>query len=498
MKQDNEKSNYHGRVRTFILLVITVVCAFIVSYVASINPEWLHLSFRIKKLKDIAILLIGIAVIITLIKWPRVGVYGLIAIIVSNISEIGVRFHHWPSLLQVLTPVMMLVVLHRSFIAKQAKLVWDTLLFWLALYVTFLYFSSVWAANPLLADAVAFEQLKCLFFTVVIINCVHSEESLRGVAWVLVLTGAFLGTITVVQVVTHAYSFNFGGFGRVKHAHIVGSMHHARMSGPLSDPNYYAQILIMLLPVAIYRLWDEISVRKKFFAAYATAVMLTALVFTYSRGGALALGLILFCIFIHKKRVRYLLVGLLIGIMLLLFAPDEFKGRLNTIEQLFPNEEELTVHIDSSFQERILYMKTAGVMFNDHPLLGVGAGNYTEHYREYSNRVGSSVSSYEDFDKPRFPHSLYLQVAAETGIVGFFIFLIILSVSFFRLLSSYRLFHEKDDTMSADIVASFSVGFVGYLTTSIILHGDYIRYLWLLFALAIISYHVAQQYTHTR
>jgi O-antigen ligase len=51
------------------------------------------------------------------------------------------------------------------------------------------------------------------------------------------------------------------------------------------------------------------------------------------------------------------------------------------------------------------------MMVGDHPLLGVGSGNYEVHYPSYARVVALDGRREE-----RAAHSLYLEVAAENGL----------------------------------------------------------------------------------
>jgi len=192
--------------------------------------------------------------------------------------------------------------------------------------------------------------------------------------------------------------------------------------------------------------------------------------------------------------VRPLVVGLLVLVPLVLMVPQQFKGRLGTLSQLLPGNDESTVHLDSALQERMLLMRSAWEMFSDHPWLGVGAGNYTERYDEYAEHIGSTVSSYEGFDKPRFSHSLYLEVMAETGLVGLAVFAGIMVSTLLAFRAAYRDFMDAGNTRAAGLVVSLALGFIAYLTTSLFLHGDYLRHFWLLVAIAIVAKQVARRY----
>jgi O-antigen ligase len=482
------------RGNVWFLGLVTSLLALALGYYLSLDPTWVRVGFEPTRASHWLGVLVGIGGLLAILKWPEIGLLLLVAAVYTNVSEIGVRNYHWPSLIQLVVPLLALAILGRQLLSSRSKLVWDPLLGLLILYGAVIFTSSVGAANTELADESLFEHLKGLAIVLVIINLLTSRLDLRRVVWVLVLVGAFLGTISVYQVFTSAYGQEFGGFGRIKLAQIVGHVRQPRIAGPLSDPNFYAQILVPLVPLALCRLWNESSVRLKLIAAYALGVISLALVFTYSRGGALALAVVLLLAAINKKfKLQYLFLGLIIVTPLLLFVPKEFEGRLNTLNQLIPGQNEATVDADTSFQERTLLMRVAWEMFSDHPILGVGAGNYSEHYEDYAQRVGSTVSSYEDFGQRRFPHSLYLQIAAETGLAGLLLFAGIIAASLFSARSAIRLFTKAGDLHSASVVTSFALGFVGYLTSSLFLHGHYIRYLWLLVALMVAAKHVAQQ-----
>lgn len=463
-------------------------------YVISLDPPWLHLDFTLTHPKHLLLFLAGLVIACLIVRRPEAGLLGLLAVLYTNASEIGVRVHHLPSTLQVFLPVLMLALVARHLTDPRHRLVSHALMGWLLLYGFILFASSVWAANTQLADERLAEYAKSLMIVGLCVNWLTSRQTLWRAAWVLVWVGAFLGTISVYQVLTSSYGFEFWGFGKIKLAQIVGYLRQPRITGPLSDPNFYAQALVVLVPVALYRFWDESSLRLKAVAAYALAVVILALVFTYSRGGALAAGLVLLVAAVHKRvKFRHLLLGVLVVMPLLLLIPEQFEGRLGTLRQLLPGREDSELHVDTSIQERSLLMRTASEMFVQHPLLGVGAGNYSEHYEEYAERVGSSISSYDDFGHRRFPHSLYLQIAAETGVVGLGVFAVIIGLTLAAFWSAVRRFSSARDLRSASVTVSLALGFVGYLVSSVILHGDYMRYFWILVALAIAAQHLAQQ-----
>jgi O-antigen ligase len=80
----------------------------------------------------------------------------------------------------------------------------------------------------------------------------------------------------------------------------------------------------------------------------------------------------------------------------------------------------------------------------------------------------------------RSAHSLYLEVLAEQGIFGFLMFAFVLYSAFASLSKARRIFNKVSMNSYADLALAFQIGFVGYLTSALFIHGAYPRNLWLL------------------
>lgn len=484
--ENSQVAWYEGRLPALLVGLAGALLAVCAGYYASRGPGWLDVP--LDRWKEILVIGAGAGALglWAVFKRPEAGLLMLIALFYTNASEVGVRHYGLPSLLQLLSlgtaagVAVRLVGLNGR---PGRRLIVDPLLVPLLLYGAVMFVSSLGALNLGLADERLSDLLKGLLIFVVVTNLTTSKLTLKRVVWALVASGAILATISVYQVLTGAYDQDFGGFGRTKVALIVGESREPRIAGSLSDPNFYAQILVMLVPLALYRLWDEPSFGRKLLAGYALAVTTLAAIFTYSRGGAIALALVLLLAVLHKRvSVKYFLLGLLALAPLVLFVPEGFQGRVGTLTELAPNSEDGSAGTegeDSSFRHRKMLMAAAQEMFADHPMMGVGPGNYTEHFDEYSGQVGMTMRSFDNFGQQQFPHNLYLEVAAETGIVGLLAFFAIIAGTALSLRLAYRSFRDAGETGSANVVASLALSAVAFLTTSLFLHGTYIRYFWL-------------------
>jgi putative inorganic carbon (hco3(-)) transporter len=483
-----------SRAYYFLLSVLSVILAVFYAALAGFiaSSELLYSKIGLNLPLLIGGLFAVLIATIFFIRRPEIGVLVLVFVIYSNLSEVAVRNYSLPSMVQGLLAVLLLALFVRALRNGFDYLRFDALLLLLLVFTTLIFSSSIYAADRELTDERVIQYLRGLVLFFVLVNLIRTREQLRRVIWVLTASAAFLAAITVIQVVIGTDGFNFGGLARVKNAQIVGDVFEARVSGPLSDPNFYAQILVMVIPLALYQFWSEKKMILKVAASAALGLILLATAFTFSRAGAVAaIVIIILAALHHRIKLRFVAMVLVISIPIYLILPTEFTARLDTLSQVFPGQQTSDVKIDTSFQERALLMETAWEIFKENPVLGVGAGNYTRHYDAYARRVGSNISSYEGFDKRRFPHNLYLETAAELGLVGLLLLLLIGGIAFYYAVTAARRFSLAGDKYSAAISAALALSLIGYGLTSFFLHGDYLQYLWLIIALATVSRQIA-------
>jgi O-antigen ligase len=133
---------------------------------------------------------------------------------------------------------------------------------------------------------------------------------------------------------------------------------------------------------------------------------------------------------------------------------------------------------DASIEERKLFLGAALRMFSDHPLLGVGAGNYSTYFNRYSLIVGSPAALYHDRGEAAFPHMLYLQIAAETGALGLLFFFAPVAAALISLRRARERLAER-----VGITTALTIALAAYLITALFLHGAYQRNFWILLGL---------------
>ncbi|HEY0590295.1 MAG TPA: hypothetical protein VGF40_00900, partial [Thermoanaerobaculia bacterium] len=89
------------------------------------------------------------------------------------------------------------------------------------------------------------------------------------------------------------------------------------------------------------------------------------------------------------------------------------------------------------------------------------------------------------FDDRHYPHNLYLEYGAEMGVAGLGLFLAAVATFFVYTRRSRRALAAAGLPHHAGIATALEIAMIGYLVSSIFLHGAFQRYLWLLFALGL-------------
>jgi len=326
-----------------------------------------------------------------------------------------------------------------------------------------------------------------LLLCVLVLNAIRSVETLERVLWALLLAGACLGAISVFQQVTGTFDRPYGGFALVPVEFFRGVEAEARLSGPLGDPNYYAQILVPLIPIGLIALRGA-NRRYRLIATVATLAVLGGLVLSYSRGGALALLLMLglAAAFRYVKGSQVLLILLAVAVALAV-VPD-YRARVASIGSSLTGATEeagSSEAADQAVRGRTGEMAAAGLVFLDHPVVGVGPGVFPLYYQQYVKSLGleahTSVKTGPNRgeEAKREAHNMFLSIAAELGLAGLAVFLAIVCTAFTGLIRVRRRCAESDPRLSR-IATAMLIALAGYILTGLFLTLAYERYFWVL------------------
>jgi len=435
-------------------------------------------------------LLIGAVLIVR----PKAGMLLLIFITFTRASESVPQIRSLPSLTTLIAAGLGLITVYRRLWFGERIMGWQRPLLFLSWYGLLGLMSLLYAVDVEATTRALTEFFKDALVVFVIAMLIRRAQDFYHAVWALLAAGAFLGTLNVIQQLTGTQSSPFFGFSQVIDASILTGEPGLRLVGPGMDPNSYAQYMLFLVPLAFERFLNENRRVLKLLAFWALIASLLAIIFTFSRSGFVALAVVLVVFFIYyPPRLVHVALVLLAGLALLPVLPDQYTERMKTLVYLIPgisgesDSLRSSVSQDTSFRGRLSENIVGLQVSLDYPVLGVGLDNFKAHYQEYSEHLGLDRRR-----EGRSSHNLYLEIAAEFGIMGL-LWLFALNFAAFRGLSEARqTFRQLGLYRYEGIVLAFSIALIGFLVGSIFRHMTYPRYVWLLYTLILILPHIAR------
>ena len=437
-------------------------------------------------LLGIPVLLFGLAILIR----PGLGLAAFVFIIYIQLNLVLAKIRPGiPSPALVLLGVLIFLIIWRMVIYGDRPLGWKRASIILVVIMGWL-FSVLVADNSTLALLKFQKFLENAILAFIVVFFVQRPESFRRIIWTLLLAGIFMASISVFQSLTSTYGNNYFGFGGWTEATTGGTSSH-RLTGPYGNPNGYAQVLVLLVPLALDRLWHEKNLRLRLLAGYALAVCALTIFFTYSRNGFITLVFTLgFLVVMRRPRILPLALSFAMGIILLQFLPASYTERITSLFQFSSGSSNRVS--DVSFQGRISENIAAWRMFQDHPMFGVGLDNFQVNYQTYSRKIG--LDSRRD---PRAPASFYLELLSEQGLVGFSIFMIFMAIVFRQLWQARELFQLLGMKTEEYMSLAFMSGLAGYMVFYISKNSAYPNVFWILLGIAFSIAQVAENSAHT-
>ena len=254
-----------------------------------------------------------------------------------------------------------------------------------------------------------------------------AKEILKWMEVLIVAGAAFYFLRAPRQLLTLAWATIAAGvleaiLGCIQYATVTGD-NVDRVTGTFDQPNPYGAFLNLALPLALCLLVFAKNWRIRWLAGGSAAIIGLAAYFARSRGALLGLAVAVIVVALVRLRLDRI-AAIAAGALAILFGvawyahllPQSIQTRassmvaIDTASLCRP-----TVSANFSTLERLAQWAAGINMFLAHPILGVGAGNYSEAYPQYSvvcwpNSLGHA-------------HNYYINAAAETGAFGLIAFL---------------------------------------------------------------------------
>ncbi|HEX7709024.1 MAG TPA: bifunctional O-antigen ligase/aminoglycoside phosphotransferase family protein [Thermoanaerobaculia bacterium] len=407
-----------------------------------------------------------------------------VLVLYADLSRTLMRSFGIPSILQFLLALLVLAIVLTGNRLQPLEVASHPVVLLLAGYAVVVFGTSIWVVDSSLADARLSETLKALLVCVVIGVLARNWTTLRVVLLTIVAAAASLSLISIFQIATDAPEPLLGGLLLLESGTIYGSVTAPRAAGPpVSDPNFYARLLLIALPLAVAAAFVARRVSHRLLYGAAALTITLAVLLTYSRGAMLTLGLVaLLSMIAFRAGRRTFAVLFLVSAVTLSMLPDDVTKRFLSVETAIGDGEG---GYDSSVEKRRLLMRSGLLMFVEHPFFGVGAGHFGLAYPRYANRAGTPFIDYHPPGTSQYPHGLYLEVASETGIFGLLTFCGALLAAALAIHRTRRTLLRRGESDLAAIAAGIGIALAGYGVASIFLHETHLRYTGLLLGLVI-------------
>lgn len=412
---------------------------------------------------------------------PETGLVFLVFMTYTRLSDVLKHYHGLPSIFQPFIGYLILIILLRWYLYGEEVQRFKRTVLFIGAYGLVGFSSLLYAVDHDAAMHMFEDFVKSAVVALVIVLMLQRTTHLRLVIWALVAAGILMGSISCYQYITGTYDNIYWGFGQAAVQNIIGKQDDYRLAGPVGDPNFYSQFMVVIVPLALDRVWTETRPLLRLLAGWSLGVTVLTIVFTFSRGALIALIVVMVLMMVRRPpNLGAIVITIALAIPLMQFVPDSYLDRLTTLLDLVPGlgSDDAAV-TEVSYRGRTSEMLIGLYMFRDNPFIGVGFENYPTHYQKYSRQLGMDPRL-ED----RHAHSLYIQILAEHGLMGAFSFGGILLVAMYYIYKAERKFKELGYDEEEGIAAAFFVAMVGYLIAAVFLHMAYPRYFWLLIGIA--------------
>lgn len=229
--------------------------------------------------------------------------------------------------------------------------------------------------------------------------------------------------------------------------------------------NIFAQILVMVIPVAIGISRCGRRLTWKIAVAVGALVLLAALFLTYNRTGWITI-IIISSLLLGIYRFRILLVGTALSLTGLFWAYRSIMENVFLPRFMINNQVDIRALVDSSaFIIRMSAWRAAIGMTMDHPLIGVGPGQFVFHYVNYGPRY--YLGPLREYFEIGSAHNLYLTILAETGLVTFFVFSVIVFLTLRKCFQAYKIARNAPEPCEREAVIGLVAGILSFYVFSL-------------------------------
>ena len=332
------------------------------------------------------------------------------------------------------------------------------------LFVAFASASLLWSDTPDIGRILTTAQL--LLLSVLILDTVNTRQRLEWIIRFLILGGLIAVSLTVAQGLLNP------GLERAG-------------DGVSGNENDTGKILVILLPLSFYLLRGSSSTFWRFLGlAYMTTAPI-GVIGTLSRTSMVLMPLGL-CIQFWEmlkdgfRSMMLMLLGLTFIGAILVTAVDWERAMERTIT--------ITPAMEGGGEvgaSRMLHWVGGLLIFQDHPLVGVGYGDFGDKFRTYQHLVPDKYAQ-RVFVHDRSPHSTFFGILAELGLIGTALWIWLMVIALLNARWSWSRSKEANNRTQYILARAVFYSLVAYGLFSVPNEVHLDKLLWLLLGLTVV------------
>ncbi len=261
----------------------------------------------------------------------------------------------------------------------------------------------------------------------------------------------------------------------------------SRLSGGILDPNTLAASLLPALAICAFGMW-AVRGPMRWLLGSCAALFVGAILLTGSRGALVGLAVVVVGSLILGGPLRRTMLALALGLTAVAVGWYAFAAPAQMKERIAD---------PGGGTGRLDLWMLGGRVVEDHPITGVGAGNFRVVEPRYFSETINLPNSEFYVDTPIVVHSTYLEVLTELGVVGFFLFAAIIVGSLVLTWRAAQEFSRIDPALEL-WTRGLLVGVLGLLTAFGFISAPYDKQMWLLLALGVALYSLSRSLATAR
>lgn len=234
-----------------------------------------------------------------------------------------------------------------------------------------------------------------------------------------------------------------------------------RPGGATGDANYFALDACLVIPVAYLFVRRTKVLWQRGFAFACLILTIFSTFLGGSRGGMLGLGAAFLWLLWHApRRFRNF------AILVVLITPPLLWSPFSPVRRLIH-----PVASDVNGEEARLIAWKAGLrMIEQHPVVGIGLGQFKPKMDIYAD-PGTRIDS--------IAHNTYLEIAAETGIPNFLVFMALLFYAYRSLSLTRRRASSTGPPLVHLAATAVQAGLIGFMVGAFFLSAEHMKLFWL-------------------